>query len=174
MDEEAYSRIGRLHPQYMLAQEMRDPMCKMGAPFHFYLASDFDRIDWAGEAYRAVLILIPGEGAFAERARDVLKTHGVAGLYLTEFREASWLRDFLEDQGVFIYSRSEDVLYAGNGYVALHADSAGEKIIRLPEKTRCIDTVTSEKQETDRICFSCEQYETRIFRLEQILQDQET
>lgn len=44
----------------------------------------------------------------------------------------SELRDIARDSGVHIYSETDDACYIGNGMVALHAQTTGEKVLSFP------------------------------------------
>lgn len=171
LDEKSYSKIGSSHPAYTCAYEMRRHLAMSGAPYSVYLASDFNAIDWGNSSYKAVVFCIPhddGEGAVKRKA---LSEKGIASICVSTDKPsytAAELRVFFKENGVFVYSESDDIFYAGNGYVALHAVTEGVKEIRLPEKLKCTDTENGQSVMTDVLHVNCTQFETRLFKIEKV------
>lgn len=79
------------------------------------------------------------------------------------------LHTLYQKAGVHIWNRSGDVLFAGNGYVMLHAASSGEKTICLPQKYRIHDVFSTSDIKKKRIGHTFRLFlnkgETKIFRL---------
>ena len=77
------------------------------------------------------------------------------------------IRAFLENAGVHLYESTGDVVYAGNGYVGIHAATAGEKTLKLPKAMLAMPVFGAETdgEITDTLTFSLEQYETALFAL---------
>ncbi len=167
VDEETYARIGQAHPQYKLTENMREHFGKMGTPFSAYITHDFDKIRWDDTSYKAVLFLMPEGDAFVSKAQALLKQKKIATLYVTELMTGECLRRFLRASGVWIFSDSDDVVYFGNGFAALHGAAEGEKTISLPKEMTCTDVISNETQITNKLTFDCRQYETRIFALKE-------
>ena len=69
---------------------------------------------------------------------------------------------------MFVYCDSLDVLYAGNGYVSLHAVTEGEKKIRIPQKFKCTDVENKSCAITDEIKVECKMHQTVLYKLEMI------
>ena len=80
--------------------------------------------------------------------------------------DADGLRKYLLDLGMHCYCDTGDVIYCGNGILAIHAATAGEKTIHLPEKYRCTELYGDAVCETDILQITCRQHETKLFRLE--------
>ena len=83
---------------------------------------------------------------------------------------ARLLNDLLALSGVHVYCFTEDVVYAGGRYIAIHAASGGEKRLYLPQGvTKATDAETGKPQRVNGcfLDFPMEQYETRVFRLEE-------
>ena len=83
---------------------------------------------------------------------------------------ARLLNDLLALNGVHVYCFTEDVVYAGGQYIAIHAASGGEKRLYLPQGvTKATDAETGKPQRVNGcfLDFPMEQYETRVFRLEE-------
>ncbi|MHB1460776.1 MAG: beta-galactosidase [Armatimonadota bacterium] len=62
----------------------------------------------------------------------------------------SVLRDIANDAGVHIYNDQDNIIMAGNGFVALHATSNGRKIVRLPSLSKVQDALTGQSLGTSR------------------------
>ena len=165
LDEVAYSKIGRLHPQINLAKKMREALGKMGAPYSVYLTSDFEKIDWKNTRYKAVLFIIPEGSEFVSNAKTVLDSYSIPYLYISQPLTSCELKRFLNDSDVFVFCDSDDVVYAGNGYLALHAATEGIKTLFLPETLLCEDVISGMVQKTDNLTFYCKKFETKIFKL---------
>lgn len=58
---------------------------------------------------------------------------------------ASLLRQLAIGAGVHIYANTNDVISAGNGFVSIHASTAGPKTLNLPQESNVIDCTTGEK-----------------------------
>lgn len=85
-----------------------------------------------------------------------------------KFLQPDFIREVAKYAGCHIYSEDGDVIYAGSGYVAIHASKSGEKKISLPEKAICTE-VYEEKvygEKTDLITCFMEEGETKMFRTE--------
>jgi hypothetical protein len=65
---------------------------------------------------------------------------------------------------------TDDVLYVGRGYVAIHAARAGGKRLRLPQRRRLTQVlpVPADLGESDVFQFAMERFETRLFRISQL------
>jgi hypothetical protein len=57
----------------------------------------------------------------------------------------SILRDLARKAGVHIYSDQNDVVMAGNGFVGIHASSAGAKTVTMPSECEAVDAITGQK-----------------------------
>lgn len=170
LDETATSYIGKQHPAYTAVKDMRIPLGATGAPYHVYLFSDFDRIDWKSTSYKVALFLIPKEDPLIEAAKKKLDSLGIASLGISGEKptySSGELRSFYSKNGVFLYSNSDDVVYAGNGYVCFHAATEGEKTLSFPVPLKCTDLVSGSQTVTNHLCFFAEQFETRLYRVEQ-------
>ncbi|MBC8543141.1 beta-galactosidase [Bianquea renquensis] len=81
---------------------------------------------------------------------------------------ASLLMDLAMHSGVHLFSLTQDVIYANDRYLFIHASQKGSKRLYFPSFTRVSD-VFSERQ-CAQWCtfmdFEMEQYETRAFRYE--------
>lgn len=76
-------------------------------------------------------------------------------------------RKYAKEAGVHIYCDSDDVLFAGFGYITFHAAFPGRKVIRLPENSTVRDLFSGEvlAEKTDRFSFDVGLHESRIFEI---------
>ena len=76
--------------------------------------------------------------------------------------------EFLQKAGVHLYAEGGDVVYAGNGFVALHSETGGEKQLLLP--FACSVTplfgAANVRVEGNCIRFTLEACDTAMFRIE--------
>ncbi len=166
VDETMYTRLGRQSSCINMLFELRTALGSCGCPYHLYLIEDFERIDLS--RYKAVVFAIPDSSDRLIRAQQSLSALRIPYLHLTEpdcFPSAQQLGCFFESCGAWRYTDSGDVLYAGNGFLAVHAASAGEKRLKLPGKMRlkrCIDG--PEIYEGDALTLTMRRHETLLFR----------
>ena len=55
------------------------------------------------------------------------------------------LRALAESAGVPVVCRSQDAIYAGQGFIGLHASTAGEKVVTLPRPGAAVDILTGRR-----------------------------
>lgn len=77
------------------------------------------------------------------------------------------VRVFARKAGCHIWSHSNDILFATENYVALHAATTGRKEIHLPMETGVLDLATGDvlSLQTKTIVLDLEEGETRFFHL---------
>lgn len=105
-----------------------------------------------------------------ERAMALCRERGIP--YLTATMEhytltAEELRAFCLAHGVHAYADADDVVYVGNGYIALHSLAGGRKSLALPAAHRVAPVFGSDlpEQTTDRIEFDLVEKATALFRV---------
>ncbi len=80
---------------------------------------------------------------------------------------SSVLRELAQDAGVHIYCDQDDVVMAGNGFVAVHASSEGKKTLRMPGECSLSDAITGDAMGNGRAFeFEMRKGGTRLFRVE--------
>ena len=168
IDEKLFSRLGLKHPYRRFACDMHEAIGRIGAPIHYYLVSDCEKIDWASGQYKAALFMAPEMSEDIAKAMVVTKECGIASLAVREPLTAGQFRDFLAKSGAHILCESDDVVYFGNGYLGLHAATAGEKNIHLPIRLRCTDLTNGLMQETNCLIGDYKEFETKLFSVEEI------
>jgi beta-galactosidase len=130
---------------------------KSGTPYDLYLRSDILSI--TDHAYRAVWLLGPPELTRAEteafkkwlrKGMTIMWTRPTTttiqrpfGTEETFEGKIAWsgkeLRDLWRTSGAHIYLKTDDVLYAGRGWIGIHTVSGGRPTIRLPFTARIED-----------------------------------
>lgn len=167
VDETLYSRMHAGQACCAAQFAIRRPLGCCGVPYDVFLLSDFEA---CYRNYRAVIFPIPIDSPVLEKARRLCRAAGIPFLQSTVSRWAftpAELRGFLVQAGAWCYCRTDDVVYAGRGFLAIHAASAGEKVLRLPRRRRVSPLLPEgPAQVTDTLRLSLAQYETRLFRVQ--------
>ncbi len=162
VDETMYSRL----PVMGSAGAARKPMGFIGAPYATYLLSDFDE---TYQNHKAVVFAIPEDSDGRRAALAACEAAGIPA-YTCTLEEpvltTEALRPFLKDAGVFCYCDTDDVVYVGYGFVAIHAATAGEKVVNLPHTYRVTNVYGGKHADTNRIVREMAQHETLLYRLE--------
>jgi hypothetical protein len=150
-----------------IQQTVRDHMGATGIPSDALIMEDYQECIH----YNAVLIPFPAEFDTEEtrKAKAFLQEKGIPFTQLTreEFAiNGEGLRRRLVDIGAHCYCDTGDVIYRGNGLLAIHAKTEGEKTIRLPAISKIKDLQTGAEQTTDTVKLYCRQYETKMFYID--------
>ncbi len=172
LDEKSNSYIGCAHPAHRSSFNIRKSLGFTGVPYKFYLAEDFDKIDWQNSSFKAVIFGLTQNQAFYKKALQVLDKCKIASISTTAQKSLftpQELTSFFKENKVFLFNESYDVFYIGNGFAALHAVTAGEKEIKFPYAVKCTNTQSGTSVTTDVLKFSCSQYETQVFKIEKAL-----
>jgi len=126
---------------------------------HAHLSPTFAVTD--GEAKALARYADGGAVAIASRPRDDWTSVYCGALQMP----ADLLRELAREAGVHIYSDGGDVVTAGNGFVGLHASSAGPKVLSMPSECRLQDTFTGDLTGRDSTFeFTMRLGETKLFR----------
>ena len=103
----------------------------IGAPYHIYLASDFDQVK---DRYRAYISLVPIETDDCRAMEAYAQAHGVPHLRITAQNcgiTAEGLREFCHRAGVHLYTDRPAVVYANDRFIFVHAAENGELNLQL-------------------------------------------
>lgn len=164
----------------------RYTMARIGAPYVIILSSDMAKLEaksfkfiWMLGVQQSVAKLIaeaerlcgaPGhamitdvDGTRSSDGRTVLSPD--AGRVET----ANAMRTLLADAGVHLYLHTTDVLYAGRGWLGIHAVEAGEKQIRLPFAAQVTDVIHNRclsKTATAELTLNLKKHESTLLRVE--------
>ena len=169
LDETAFSSVGKNYPTASSPGHLRLALGETGTPYSLYLLSDFDKIDFKTEGYKAVVFNVPYDDGAVTRAAEKLNDSGVNYIKVSPENplfSTDELIGFYKQSGVFVFSETKDIFYAGNGFVALHAAFTGEKSIAFPEKVRITDTETGAKAEGQKFSMHLNQFETKLYKVE--------
>ena len=140
-------------------------MGRVGAPYDVHMVED--AIDVLPK-YKAAIFASPLPSEAGKRAVELCRKLNIPCLLADLAHcvlKADEIRAFLEGAGVHLYVEGKDVIYAGNGYVGIHAATEGEKTVKLPARWKVTPVFGSTLAEcvTDRITLQLEQYETALF-----------
>lgn len=177
VDEDAYSLLPRFSSAAgKCCYESREALGLAGVPYAIYEMGDFDAIR---KNYKAFVFLAPVLTERMKYAVNCCSKDQIPYFVVDEEKvplHTMELREFYRSNNVHIWCESDDVLYAGNGWLSIHAATAGKKQILLPESCRISDAGSTEEdmQEVTRdgnaYCFDMQEFETRIFRLSRIFE----
>ena len=137
----------------------RYPLAKSGAPYDLYLRTDLPVI--SQDQYRVVWLLgILHPTANESRQLKKWLQQGITVLHTdskgtrvytptkTDFYEskfkwpASELHQLWKKAGVFLYMDTNDVLYAGRGWLSIHSIKGGDRNIYLPFPAQVMDPLS--------------------------------
>lgn len=108
-----------------------EALCKMGAPFDFFVSDDLD--PEVMKQYKLVILLDEAglsaeEKNALEQVRGNTRTHTI----VRPFENTCALRKLLQEAGIHIYSETDDVFQCSKNTLMLHAASGGMKRIVFP------------------------------------------
>ena len=169
-DEKGYSRMAHGTELLSSIHKTRTSMGLVGAPYDTYLVDDIDSLIGRYKAFVFLSFVDSDEG---ERAKALLDKSGIPYLSPTPEHPSltpEEIRALLSDSRVHFYSELGEVVYAGNGHVALHSAKKGEKVITLREKCKVKALLGAELQEevTDILKFGLEENSTALFSIEKM------
>lgn len=145
------------------AENIQLELCKRsyssGIVSDVYLTEDVEQIK---DRYRLFMFPQPSpDAAMLEK----LRAEGKTCLYGAEIG-VSEIRAACRNIGMDLLSESDDIIYEGNGFLALHALSSGEKTVTLPRgftASRLLDGEAVCRQNV--LHFSIERGDTALFRI---------
>lgn len=149
----------------------REALGLAGVPYAHYQMGDFDAIR---DRYQAFIFLAP---AYTQRMKEAMvycQEHQIP--YYTVDPEkvplrTDALREFYARSNVHIWCDTDDVVYAGNGWLSIHAASAGEKKLYLPEDCTLEEAegagtrIGTGLVKDNVVYLDMQQFETRLFRM---------
>lgn len=161
IDETISVNYGNRSKLYSYPNVIRDVMINCGIPFDIYLMNDFEIVK---DKYKASVFI---SGKKSPLIKNAVETYGKP--YITFNEDTESLTDkavikFLKENNIHIYHEQGDIIYLGNGYLAIHARSEGEKLIKFPKKVKVTDEFSTEKI-CDRLMVYMEKFETKYFKI---------
>ena len=166
-DERAYANLCQAHPISRAVHMTRIAMGNVGASCDIHMVEEAEEIL---SGYRAAIFPAPVPSEAGRRAMAICREKGIHYLSATVEHpelDVEEIQAFLKKGGVHLYSETDDVVYAGNGYVALHAKTGGEKHLSLPTTCRVTPLFGADipEQVGDHIHFPLEQFATALFKV---------
>ena len=78
---------------------------------------------------------------------------------------SEFLRGLADSAGVWVYSGSDDIMFASEAFVTLHAVDSGKKVLRFPRMVDVVDIYTGKilAQGVRQYTFDAKMHETRTF-----------
>lgn len=167
-DERAYSNLYSNSPQLEGIYVTRKAIGNIGAPYDIFATEDAED---ALKSCKAAIFLHPGLSESGINAVELCKKMNIPYLcpsVLTPGLNEDQMIRFLKDNGIHLYSENKDVVYLGNGYIALHSADGGNKTLKLPRMMNVTpifgaDAVSSTE---DSISFNLEENGTALFSIE--------
>ncbi|MBQ7783970.1 MAG: hypothetical protein IJ368_08380, partial [Oscillospiraceae bacterium] len=77
------------------------------------------------------------------------------------------VREIARYAGCHIYMDNDDVLYANQNYITIHAQASGQKVIKLPKKASAYELYEKRyySELSDEIVFDMVKGETKMFEI---------
>lgn len=167
-DEKYPFRVGVKDPFFTIQKKIHDCLGNTGMTFDAFLTEDYEQ----SVHYEAVLFPYPDmfDSNEIKAIKQFLKLQNIPFVHLTSNDvniSPDELRERLIGTGVHCYCSTGDVIYHGNGYLAIHAATKGDKTVSLPNTLR-ITPMNSDRPTyfSDKIEVKMEQYETCMFRVQ--------
>jgi hypothetical protein len=115
-----------------LAYVSREMLGKIGAPYDCYLASDYERVK---DRYRAVILIDTYRTPLADHIISDCEKREV-GCFIVNAEnvksDPSVVREFCRENGVFIYTDEDAVVYANESYLFVHSCTEAMPAIKAP------------------------------------------
>lgn len=169
-DERAYSNLFSESPHLKGIENSRTAMGKTGVPFDSYMAEDAESIL---KKYKAAVFPMPIPSEAGKRAMELCDKMGIPYLRATgEHYELSTeeIKTFYKNSGIHLYTEENDVVYVGNGHLALHSALGGKKRVNLPKTCKISSVFGTEfkAQTTDFLEFELKENATALFAISSI------
>ena len=121
-------------------------------------------------SYEAFILIEPVETDGMLRVRERLLAENRPFLivdHTTELKPETF-RQFFKQSGVWVYCDTDDVVYANQNWLCIHASFSGQKHIRLPRPMRLVPQFgEGEAFVSDHFSLFLPKCATRLFRLEE-------
>lgn len=142
-------------------------MGNSGIPFDLCLVEDAEKVL---HNYRAAIFTAPLPTDSGRAAVELCKKLSIPYLHTSEekpFYSVDELRDFLVSSGVHCYNSDGNVIYCGEGFLAVHSVNDGEVKITLPQeyKIKPLLGTDIDECETDELTLNMKKFDTAVFEL---------
>lgn len=167
IDEKAYLNNPTGSELCHAVNHTRIRMGNSGIPFDLCLVEDAEKVI---KNYRAAIFTAPMPSENGKAAVELCKIMNVPYLHVSEektFYSVDELRDFLVSSGIHCYNSDGNVIYCGEGFLAVHSVNDGEVKITLPQKYKIKPLLGTDidEYETDELTLNMKRYETAVFEL---------
>lgn len=143
-------------------------MGNTGIPYDLYMVEDAKSVI---KNYKTAIFPAPLPSENGENAVELCKKYRIP--YLATTKEKPWystdeLREILVSKGVHCYNSDGNVIYFGNGFLGVHANTDGEVKIILPEfcEIKVLHGLENTNTYSNEIVLNMKQYETVLLEIE--------
>jgi|GEM_PF-11468 len=181
-DERAVNYLSQMNETTrQIMFDSRAELGSCGVPYRVYNISDYPAVR---QQFAVAVFLAP---YLTEALKDAIAQWRKSGRpYLAVTPEqpvftAADVSRLCRSGGILPYAPAGDVVYAGNGWLALHAATAGQKQLHLPRTMRVTPVWPPDWEQprpdrqktvnTDHIVITVRRYETILYKLETIESD---
>ena len=168
VDEKAYLNNPRGSEYCHSVNRIRIAMGNTGIPYDLYMVEDAKSVI---KNYKIAIFPAPLPSENGENAVELCKKYRIP--YLVTTKEKPWystdeLREILVSKGVNCYNSDGNVIYFGNGFLGVHANTDGEVKIILPEfcEIKVLHGLENTNTYSNEIVLNMKQYETVLLEIE--------
>ncbi|MBR4050891.1 MAG: hypothetical protein IKK09_10390 [Clostridia bacterium] len=167
IDEKAYLNNPTGSELCHAVNHTRIRMGNSGIPFDLCLVEDAEKVI---KNYRAAIFTAPLPTDSGRAAVELCKKLSIPYLHTSEekpFYSVDELRDFLVSSGIHCYNSDGNVIYCGEGFLAVHSVNDGEVKITLPQKYKIKPLLGTDMNacETDELTLNMKKFDTAVFEL---------
>jgi beta-galactosidase len=167
IDEKAYLNNPRGSEYCHSVNRIRMAMGNTGIPYDLYMAEDAERVL---KNYKSAIFPAPLPSENGEKALSLCKEFGVQCIETNSqkmYYTTNELRERLVSNGVHCYNKDGNVIYCGNGFLAVHTKNDGEVKITLPEtcNIKLLQNSVNIDVESNEIILNMAKHETCLFQL---------
>lgn len=167
IDEKAYLNNPTGSELCHAVNHTRIRMGNSGIPFDLCLVEDAEKVL---HKYRAAIFTAPLPTDGGRAAVELCKRLNIPYLHTSEekpFYSVDELRDFLVSSGIHCYNSDGNVIYCGEGFLAVHSVNDGEVKITLPQKYKIKPLLGTDidECETDELTLNMKKFDTAVFEL---------
>ena len=167
IDEKAYLNNPAGSELCHSASHTRVRMGNSGIPFDLCLVEDAEKVI---KNYRAAIFTAPIPTDSEKAAVELCKKLNIPYLHTSNekpFYSVDELRDFLVSSGIHCYNSNGNVIYCGEGFLAVHSVNGGEVKITLPQRYKIKPLLGADidECETDTLTLNMQKFDTAVFEL---------
>ncbi len=144
VDEKAYKYIEDENIGMNVCYRSRKSLGRLGTPYDAYLACDYERVK---DKYKAIIILDPYRTDAVDKIIADAESRDIGCFVINNENhdvDPETLRSFCRDNGVFLYSDKDAVVYANESYLFVHSCTEGALDLNIPEGKVAIPSFEAE------------------------------